>query len=104
MSAPFQPAPLKIITADERLRETRGIKGVLTGISGIGKKSAERLVLEMRDKLGKGEMAAALTAGHAPGPADAKLRDAYLALVSLGHKPADAQRMVKDVAGQIAPG
>ena len=75
----------------------------LSGISGIGKKTAERLVLEMRDKLGKGEIAAALTAGHAPGPADAKLRDAYLALVSLGHKPADAQRMVKDVAGQIAP-
>ena len=75
----------------------------LSGISGIGKKTAERLVLEMRDKLGKGEIAAALTAGHAPGPADAKLRDAYLALVSLGYKPADAQRMVKDVAGQIAP-
>ena len=74
----------------------------LSGISGIGKKSAERLVLEMRDKLGKGEMAAALTAGHAPGPADAKLRDAYLALVSLGYKPADAQRMVKDIAAQIA--
>ena len=75
----------------------------LSGISGIGKKTAERLVLEMRDKLGKGEIAAALTAGNAPGPADAKLRDAYLALVSLGYKPADAQRMVKDVAGQIAP-
>ena len=75
----------------------------LSGISGIGKKTAERLVLEMRDKLGKGEIAVALTAGHAPGPADAKLRDAYLALVSLGYKPADAQRMVKDVAGQIAP-
>ena len=75
----------------------------LSGISGIGKKTAERLILEMRDKLGKGEMAAALTAGNAPGPANAKLRDAYLALVSLGYKPADAQRMVKDVAGQIAP-
>ena len=75
----------------------------LSGISGIGKKTAERLVLEMRDKLGKGDLAEALTAGNAPGPADAKLRDAYLALVSLGYKPADAQRMVKDVAGQIAP-
>jgi AAA domain-containing protein len=32
-------ASLKIITADERLKETRGIKGVLTGISGIGKTS-----------------------------------------------------------------
>ncbi len=39
MSVPFASAPLKIITADERLRETRGIKGVLTGISGIGKTS-----------------------------------------------------------------
>ncbi len=75
----------------------------LSGISGIGKKTAERLVLEMRDKLGKGDLAEALTADRAAGPADAKLRDAYLALVSLGYKPADAQRMVKDVAAQIAP-
>ena len=75
----------------------------LGGISGIGKKTAERLVLEMRDKLGKGALLEALTAGHAPGPADAKLRDAYLALVSLGYKPADAQRMVQDAAPAIAP-
>ena len=75
----------------------------LSGISGIGKKTAERLVLEMRDKLGKGDLAEALTADRAAGPAEAKLRDAYLALVSLGYKPADAQRMVQDVAGQIAP-
>ena len=39
MSAPFAAAPLQIITADERLRERRGIKGVLTGVSGIGKTS-----------------------------------------------------------------
>ena len=45
-----------------------------------------------------------ITGGHAPGPADAKLRDALLALISLGHKQADAQRMVRDVAPQIAPG
>ena len=75
----------------------------LSGISGIGKKTAERLVLEMRDKLGKGDLAEALTADRAAGPAEAKLRDAYLALVSLGYKPADAQRMVKDVAVQMAP-
>lgn len=37
MSAPFGKLPLRIITAEERLKETRGIKGVLTGISGIGK-------------------------------------------------------------------
>ena len=42
MSAPFnqaQPAGFRIITADERMAEQRGIKGVLTGISGIGKTS-----------------------------------------------------------------
>jgi hypothetical protein len=39
VSAPFSSGPLQIITADERLKERRGIKGVLTGISGIGKTS-----------------------------------------------------------------
>ncbi|WP_204623744.1 ATP-binding protein [Crenalkalicoccus roseus] len=42
MSAPFDSRPpggFRIITADERLAEQRGIKGVLTGISGIGKTS-----------------------------------------------------------------
>lgn len=73
----------------------------LSGISGIGKKTAERLILEMRDKLGKGDLMEALTGGTAPGPADAKLRDALLALISLGYKQADAQRMVRDVAAQI---
>lgn len=43
MSAPFTPAEprggFRIVTADERLAERRGIKGVLAGISGIGKTS-----------------------------------------------------------------
>ena len=75
----------------------------LSGISGIGKKTAERLVLEMRDKLGKADLMEALAGGNAHGPVNAKLRDALLALVSLGHKQADAQRMVKDVAAEITP-
>lgn len=75
----------------------------LSGISGIGRKTAERIVLEMRDKLGKGDLMAAVTAGHAPGPADARLRDVLLALISLGHKPADAQRLVRDIAADISP-
>ena len=75
----------------------------LGGVSGIGKKTAERLVLEMRDKLGKADLMEALAGGPAAGPANAKLRDALLALVSLGHKQADAQRMVQNVAAEIAP-
>jgi len=75
----------------------------LGGISGIGKKTAERLVLEMRDKLGKAELTEALAGGGAPGPVNAKLRDVLLALVSLGYKQADAQRMVHGVAADVAP-
>lgn len=75
----------------------------LSSISGVGKKTAERIILEMRDKLGKGDLMAAVTGGKAPGPADAKLRDALLALISLGHKPADAQRMIRDIAPGISP-
>jgi holliday junction DNA helicase RuvA len=75
----------------------------LSGISGIGKKTAERIILEMRDKLGKGELLESLTGGKSPGPKDSKLRDALLALISLGHKQADAQRMVMDIAPEITP-
>lgn len=39
MSVPFASSSFRIITADQRLKEARGIKGVLTGISGIGKTS-----------------------------------------------------------------
>lgn len=75
----------------------------LSGISGIGKKTAERLILEMRDKLAKGDLMEALSGGKTPGPKEARLRDALLALISLGHKQADAQRMIKDVAPGITP-
>jgi Holliday junction DNA helicase RuvA len=75
----------------------------LSGISGIGRKTAERLILEMRDKLGKGDLLESLTGGGTPGPKDAKLRDVLLALISLGHKQADAQRMVREIAAEIAP-
>ena len=74
----------------------------LSGISGIGKKTAERLVLELRDKLSKGDLMEAVTGG-APGPKDSKLRDVLLALISLGHKQVDAQKMVRDVAGEVTP-
>ncbi|MDY0150140.1 MAG: Holliday junction branch migration protein RuvA [Kiritimatiellia bacterium] len=75
----------------------------LSSISGVGKKTAARLVLEMRDKLGKGGLMEAITGGAAPKPGDAKLRDLMMALISLGHKQADAQQMVQDIAGEITP-
>ena len=64
----------------------------LSSISGIGKKTAERMVLELRDKFTSGEILAA--SGSSIAESDVRLRDAVLALVSLGYKRAEAQDMV----------
>ena len=67
----------------------------LTRIPGIGKKTAERMVVELRDRaadLGSG--APASTTGMAGDP----LSEAITALQALGYKPADAERMAKKAA------
>ena len=61
----------------------------LSSLRGIGKKTAERLIIELKDKIGTpGVTAPAQTVG------DPKLADAVLALVSLGYKQVDAQNAV----------
>jgi holliday junction DNA helicase RuvA len=65
----------------------------LSSISGIGKKTAERMVVELRDKFTSGEILAA-SSGAAMDESDVRLRDAVLALVSLGYKRGEAQDMV----------
>src|SRR5215207_11108016 len=59
----------------------------LSQISGVGKKTAERIVVELKDKLGKG---AALSPGGGDKlqlpPEDQKLNDAIAALLALGFK------------------
>ena len=70
----------------------------LTRLPGVGKKTAERLVVEMRDKLdGIGVLPATSPpsfAGAAPIGAD---HDAVSALIALGYKPPEASRMVSKV-------
>ncbi|TYT23059.1 Holliday junction branch migration protein RuvA [Luteimonas viscosa] len=77
-----------------RLVQT-GDVAALTRIPGIGKKTAERMVVELRDR------AADLAAGALPmpasGPAD-PLSEAIVALQQLGYKPVEAQRMAKSAA------
>lgn len=69
----------------------------LTSIPGVGKKTAERLVIELRDKIG--DLLDAGTAGKttAPGPTegDAVLDDALSALVNLGYQRAAAEKALK---------
>ena len=61
----------------------------LTRLPGIGNKTAQRLVIEMQDRLSE---TAATPAGSAT---TTPSRDAVSALVALGYKPADAEKMVK---------
>lgn len=83
----------------------------LTGIPGVGKKTAERLLIEMRDRL------KSMIAAHSD--TEARLSDtntlesnasvsmttqdqAQAALESLGYKPAQAQKMLKPVAADLS--
>lgn len=78
-----------------RLLQTGDVTA-LTRIPGIGKKTAERMVVELRDRavdlIGSGSPVA-----MGKGPAD-PLSEAIIALQQLGYKPAEAQRMAKNVA------
>ena len=73
----------------------------LVALPGVGRKTAERLVMEMRDKLrdwqsAPGEISAPSEAGSMPRPG-AIIADAEGALVALGYKPTEAAKMVAAV-------
>lgn len=76
-----------------------GDVGLLAKCPGIGKKTAERLVMELRDKLNPADLAqvAGLAAADAaPTPAaNNRVNDAVLALTALGYKAADADKAVR---------
>lgn len=66
----------------------------LAKISGLGKKTAERIVLELKDKLGVAAAWEAASAGNAPSAEARASNDAVLALIALGYKQVDAAKAV----------
>jgi holliday junction DNA helicase RuvA len=81
-----------------RLVQT-GDLSALTRIPGIGKKTAERIVVEMRDRvegLSSGSISSIARYG-APVPTD-PISEATVALNALGYKPIEVSRLVKTVA------
>ncbi len=79
----------------------------LTRLPGIGKKTAERLLVEMRDRVGALELGAEFAprpgSGQAPRLAASAADDAVAALTTLGYKPLDAVKMVKAVDADGLP-
>jgi Holliday junction DNA helicase RuvA len=67
----------------------------LSQISGVGKKTAERIVVELRDKIGAVGAWEASSARRALSPADQKINDAVLALMALGFKQVEAHDTVR---------
>jgi Holliday junction DNA helicase RuvA len=67
----------------------------LSQISGVGKKTAERIVVELRDKVGPAAAWEASSSRHGLSAADQKLNDAVLALMALGFKQIEAHDSVR---------
>jgi len=70
----------------------------LTSIPGVGKKTAERLVIELRDKLNEISSASVeerAAASNAPTSADAVYDDALSALINLGYQRNAAEKALK---------
>ena len=67
----------------------------LSQISGLGKKTAERIVVELKDKVGIPSQKPSNKAGRSQSTTDQIIRDAVAALVALGYKQPDAVRRVE---------
>jgi len=67
----------------------------LSQISGVGKKTAERIVVELKDKVGAAGAWEASSAHHGLSAADQRVNDAVLALMALGFKQNEAHDAVR---------
>lgn len=96
----------KLSLATLKAAISSGDVALLAKCPGIGKKTAERLVIELRDTVGS----AALVASSAKGPGgaaasagDNRINDAVLALTALGYKAADADKAVRQAWVALGP-
>lgn len=95
-------AVLSGVSADQFVRIIHaGDDKALTGIPGVGKKTAARLLVEMRDRVDlPGSAVLAGTGANVAAGAGGARNEALVALQQLGYKPAEAQRLVTQAAAE----
>ncbi|MEO6801265.1 MAG: Holliday junction branch migration protein RuvA [Rhodanobacter sp.] len=93
-------AVLSAVSADHFARLVHaGDVVALTKIPGIGKKTAERIVVELRDRLDGVSTVSGVSLSGIAAPLDAA-GEATVALQQLGYKPAEVSRLVQKVAAE----
>ncbi len=75
----------------------------LSQISGVGKKTAERMVVELRDKIGPAGAWEAASAQRALSAEDQKINDAVLALIALEYTQVEAHDAVRKSLAALGP-
>lgn len=86
-------------TGDELARfVTEGDSAALVRLPGIGKKTAERIIIELRDKLNAFQAAATPAASSGEAIPASATSEAITALNALGYKPQEASSLVRKVA------
>jgi Holliday junction DNA helicase RuvA len=73
----------------------------LTRVNGLGKRSAERLVVELREVISEVEPAAAFGAGREEPPVSQQVQDAVAALATLGFRPEAARKTVQKLCTEL---
>ena len=88
---PLRDLSVAIVTGDV---------AALSRAPGIGKKTAQRIVLELKDKVEQQDVAAAPGGAPAPAPAGSAQQEAQAALQALGYTSAEAARAINLVRDQ----
>jgi len=88
-------------TNDFKQAVVGGDTATLSKIKGLGKKTAERIVLELGDKVGVKEAWQAQSSEIPMEPAQVAKNDALLALISLGYKQTDAQKAIEKLPAEL---
>ncbi|MBQ9549688.1 MAG: Holliday junction branch migration protein RuvA [Lachnospiraceae bacterium] len=97
-------AILSVLTPDDlRFAILSGDSKAIAKAPGIGKRTAERVILDLKDRIGAESSENALMSGSSPAPSvnESSRDEAVEALVALGYSSADAYRAVKEASAAI---